>query len=117
MWSSVLFGEGAHACCRPSSKEARLNSQSEPLLANVELVKTTASELARLRRGEVSRVRLIGLADADPERRSLVLHLVDYYRAVLGSDVAVISLPFGDGFELVDGSARGDVVEIDILGF
>lgn len=101
----------------PSAREARLSPQSEPLLGNIELVKTTATELARLRRGDVSRVRLVGLADADPERRSLVLHLVDYYRAVLGSDIAVVSLPFGDGFELVDAFGQGEVVDIDILGF
>lgn len=46
-----------------------------------------------------------------------MLHLVDYYRAVLGPEVIVVSLPFGDGFELVNAWGGDDVVDVDILGF
>lgn len=82
---------------------------------NVDLVKATAFGLARLRSREISRLRLVGLSNADPERRSLVLNLVEDYRAVLGSGFVVLHLPFGEGFEFVSESGHGETVEIDIL--
>jgi hypothetical protein len=83
-------------------------------VANVDLVKRAVSEFAHLRRGDISRLRLVGLADADLERRSLVFNLVEDYRAVLGSAVVVLELPFGEGFEFVCASGRGETVEIDV---
>jgi hypothetical protein len=85
-------------------------------LANIDLVKTTASALSRLRRGDIWRLRLVGLAEVDPERRSLVSNLVEDYRAVLGSAVVVLELPFGEGFEFVCASGEGETLEIDVLG-
>jgi len=100
----------------PGRTEIPLNHRSERLTANdVDLVKRVATALARLRLGDVSRVRLVGLDSAAPERRTLVSNLVEDCRAVLGSDVAVLGLPFGDGFELVSASGQGEIVEIDVL--
>jgi hypothetical protein len=84
-------------------------------VANVDLVKTAASGFARLRSGDISRLRLVGFGDADPERRLLVFNLVEDYRVVLGSAVVVLDLPLGEGFEFVCSSGRGQTVEIDVL--
>jgi hypothetical protein len=105
-----------HVTAIPVRIETRLNRRSERLTANdVDLVKRVATALARLRLGDISRVRLVGLDSAAPERRTLVINLVDDYRAVLGTDVAVIGLPLGDGFELVSASGQGEMIEIDVL--
>jgi hypothetical protein len=84
-------------------------------VANLDLVKAAASEFALLRRGDTSRLRLVGLSDADPERRSLVFNLVEDYRRILGSAFVVLELPFGEGFEFVCVSGEGETVELDLL--
>jgi hypothetical protein len=66
-------------------------------VTNVDLVKATAVGLSHLRRDDISRLRLSGLAYADSERRLLVLNLVEDYRAVLGSAFVMLELPFGEG--------------------
>ena len=65
-----------------------LSSRSGDLSAGVEFVKTVAIAFARLRRGDIAGVRLVGLAGADPERRTLAVELIEDHREILGPDVA-----------------------------
>jgi hypothetical protein len=105
-----------HVTAIPARTEKRLTQRSQRLTANdVDLVKRIATAFARLRVGDISRVRLVGLDAAGPERRALVVNLLEDSRAVVGSDVAVLGLPLGDGFELVSAAGRGESVEIDVL--
>lgn len=98
---------------RVRSTGAPLSSRSEEFSADVEFVKTVAIAFARLRRGDISGVRLVGLANADPERRTLAVELIADHREVLGPDVALVDLPFGEGFVLLRNHGQGAVVEID----
>jgi hypothetical protein len=97
----------------PSPGEA-LSSRSEDLSASVEFVKTLAIAFARLRRDDISGVRLVGLANADPERHTLAIQLIEDHREVLGPDVALVDLPFNEGFVLLRDHGKGAVVEIDV---
>jgi hypothetical protein len=91
-----------------------LSSHSGDPSAGVEFVKTVAIAFARLRRGDISGVRLVGLADADPERRTLAVELIEDHREILGPDVALVDLPFDEGFVLLRDHGNGAVVEIDV---
>jgi len=81
--------------------------------SDVNFVKLFAKSIDRLLRGEISRLRLVGFADANPERRALVLGLIEDHRHSLGSDTVTRALPTGD-FEIASATTAGQVIEINV---
>jgi hypothetical protein len=82
-------------------------------VADVNFVKLFAKSIDRLRRGEVSRLRLVGFAAANPERRALVHGLIEDHRHSLGPNTVTRALPTGE-FEIASATTAGQVIEIDV---
>ena len=82
-------------------------------MSDVNFVKVFAKSIERLRRGEIARLRLVGFAEATPERRGLAHGLVEDHRHSLGPEIVTRALPAG-GFAIGRTGSHGEVIEIDI---
>jgi len=85
-------------------------------LPNTDLFKKVVIAIARLGKGEVAAVRVVGLSAGNDEEAALVRTLIEDHRPFLEPDVVIRRLDAGDCIELRRTDAQGDVIEFDIGG-
>jgi hypothetical protein len=81
---------------------------------NLDLVRSLAKTIDRLRRGELGRVCVVGLSEVDPERAALTREVVQDMSDVLGREVQLRARAGGDTLELWHTLVPGETAVLDV---